>query len=367
MPVNTPLNFALGGDKVDSISLSSTSLTLRMEDSARLLPEIAPASAHSGVIFTTSDESVCTVTQSGLVDSARRGHSDGLCHGLWSLDRVLCGGCARRSPGKRIARRIFLCATSGRSVQVNYIFAPEDTTERKITFSISDPSIAQISADGTLTARAAGEAVLAIFAQDGLEYDTAVVSVSQPDPTYRALVAGVYTDIDGNNRVGAANTTQGISDMLAQLSFDGEPYEVSSLFDPTHSQLMEGIKEAFAGAKSSDISLLYINTHGGLTHGTAWLRLADGSRLTAQALELALRQVPGVVVVIIDCCQSGAFIGKTQGFCDAFIQAFASSPFASSKYKVLTSSAANEDSYRISSDGHADRRFHGDGFWAQSG
>lgn len=45
--------------------------------------------------------------------------------------------------------------------------------------------------------------------------------------------------------------------------------------------------------------------------------LADGSRLTAQALELALRQVPGVVVVIIDCCQSGAFIGKTQGFCDA--------------------------------------------------
>ena len=61
------LNFAFGGDKVDSISLSSTSLTLRMEDSARLLPEIAPASAHSGVIFTTSDESVCTVTQSGLV------------------------------------------------------------------------------------------------------------------------------------------------------------------------------------------------------------------------------------------------------------------------------------------------------------
>ena len=88
----------------------------------------------------------------------------------------------------------------GESVQVNYIFAPEDTTERKITFSISDPSIAQISADGTLTARAAGEAVLAIFAQDGLEYDTAVVSVSQPDPTYRALVAGVYTDIDGSNR-----------------------------------------------------------------------------------------------------------------------------------------------------------------------
>ena len=345
------LNFAFGGDKVDSISLSSTSLTLRMEDSARLLPEIAPASAHSGVIFTTSDESVCTVTQSGLVIPHGAGTAT-VYATAYGGAQAQCAVVVPAVPLESVSLEESSYALQvGESVQVNYIFAPEDTTERKITFSISDPSIAQISADGTLTARAAGEAVLAIFAQDGLEYDTAVVSVSQPDPTYRALVAGVYTDIDGNNRVGAANTTQGISDMLAQLSFDGEPYEVSSLFDPTHSQLMEGIKEAFAGAKSSDISLLYINTHGGLTHGTAWLRLADGSRLTAQALELALRQVPGVVVVIIDCCQSGAFIGKTQGFCDAFIQAFASSPFASSKYKVLTSSAANEDSYRISSDG----------------
>ena len=345
------LHFAFSGGEADSLSLSAASLTLHMEDSAQLFPEIVPASAHSGVIFTTSDDSICAVTQSGLVIPRGAGtatvyataYGGALAQCTVVVPAVSLNGISLEEPSYALQ--------VGESVQVDYTFVPEDTTEREVTFSISDPSIAQISADGTLTARAAGEAVLAIFAQDGLEYDTAVVSVSQPAPTYRALVAGVYTDIDGNNRVGAANTTQGISDMLAHLSFDGEPYEVSPLFDPTHSQLMEGIAEAFAGAKPSDISLLYINTHGGFTHGTAWLRLADGSRLTAQALELALRQVPGIVVVIIDCCQSGAFIGETQGFCDAFIQAFASSPFASSKYKVLTSSAANEDSYRISSDG----------------
>ena len=345
------LRIAFGGGKAESISLSAASLALRMGDTAHLAAEAAPAGSHGGIVFTTSDPGVCVVTQSGQV--LPRGA------GTATVFATAYGGaqaqCEITVPavplqGLSLNETAFTLQV-GESISVPYTFVPEDTTERTVTFSISDPAVAQISEDGTLTALTAGEAVLAIFAQDGVEYDTALVQVSQPAPTYRALVAGVYTDTDGNDRVGAANTTQGISDMLAQMSFDGEPYEVTTLLDPGYEAFMAGIQDAFAGAKSSDISLLYINAHGGLTHGTAWLRLADGSRLTAQALEQALRRVPGVVAVIIDCCQSGAFLGETEGFCDAFIQAFASSPFAFSKYKVLTSSAANEDSYRISSDG----------------
>ena len=73
----------------------------------------------------------------------------------------------------------------------------------------------------------------------------------------------------------------------------------------------------------------------------AYLELYDGSRLTAQALEEAFRAVKGTVVLLLDCCQSGGFIGENG----------ISKLFSASKYIVLTSASSDQDSYRISYDG----------------
>ena len=61
----------------------------------------------------------------------------------------------------------------------------------------------------------------------------------------------------------------------------------------------------------------------------------------AQALEEAFRAVKGTVVLLLDCCQSGGFIGENG----------ISQLFSASKYIVLTSASSDQDSYRISYDG----------------
>lgn len=66
--------------------------------------------------------------------------------------------------------------------------------------------------------------------------------------------------------------------------------------------------------------------------------------------------MPGRVVLILDCCNSGAFIGKAdaaddfvRGVVNAFSTAGKLNAFASSKYKVLVSSSYDQKSYRIAS------------------
>ena len=86
-----------------------------------------------------------------------------------------------------------------------------------------------------------------------------------------------------------------------------------------------------------------------------FMHFVDGSVIAACDLEAALRKVPGTIVVIADCCDSGGLIGAYGGMSDiagGVISAFAGedAAFSSSKYKVLTSAAVGQDSYRLGYD-----------------
>lgn len=175
---------------------------------------------------------------------------------------------------------------------------------------------------------------------------------------YRALLIGEqsYAGEDVSDRKGAIHTTQGMADMLGSLSMD---YDVRVETDIGASQALEAIREAFSGARPEDVSLFYINCHGYYQNGVAWVLFSDGARLTAGDLEAALRQVPGTVVVIVDACNSGGFIGEgAREFPAAFVDGFSGATLASglrmSKYKVICSSGLEQQSYRLGFDGATD-------------
>ena len=108
----------------------------------------------------------------------------------------------------------------------------------------------------------------------------------------------------------------------------------------------DAVLNTFRSAGDQDISLLYISTNGvySETGGTAesGLILSDGQEealLTAPELERVLSQVPGVKMVILDACNSGAVIGK--GLSAGGDEAFLSGP----AYKVLCSAGGSEASW----------------------
>lgn len=177
-------------------------------------------------------------------------------------------------------------------------------------------------------------------------------------PAYRALVIGEqnYAPEDVADRDGALHTAEGMRDMLLSLSMD---YAVQLESDVGADRTLQAIGEAFSGAQAGDVSLFYVNCHGYYENGVAWLLFSDGSTLTAMDIERRLRQVPGTIVVIVDACNSGGFIGKGElGFPDRFSEAFSGAAVASglkmSKYKVICSSGLEQQSYRLGFSGAAE-------------
>ena len=110
--------------------------------------------------------------------------------------------------------------------------------------------------------------------------------------------------------------------------------------------LEAAVQGAFQGAGPEDVSLLYISTHGlfadGASNASAALLLSDGETeemLEAAALEKILDAVPGQKVVILDACNSGAFIGKgLSGGADQLL-------FSNPAYKILCSAGGSEASW----------------------
>lgn len=106
------------------------------------------------------------------------------------------------------------------------------------------------------------------------------------------------------------------------------------------------VESAFQGARPEDVSLLYLSTHGffdeGTSNASASLLLSDGQteeRLDAATLEEILDGIPGKKVLILDFCNSGAFIGK--GLSGGAARVFFSGP----DYKVLCSAGGSEASW----------------------
>lgn len=115
----------------------------------------------------------------------------------------------------------------------------------------------------------------------------------------------------------------------------------------------DAVRSAFSGARAEDVSLLYISTHGifdeGASNLSAALLLSDGlreERLSVTALETILDEIPGKKLVILDACNSGAFIGK------GLSGGAAQTPFCGPDYKILCSAGGSEASwyYRNSAD-----------------
>lgn len=163
----------------------------------------------------------------------------------------------------------------------------------------------------------------------------------------RALLIGCDDFLTQEDTWPAAdNNLQMLSDTL--LSDERGYHLIRSLSGnvATIAHFEEAVMHTFSGAQPQDISLLYISTHGvfdeGATNASASLLLSDGvteERLDAAALQQIMDRIPGKKILILDACNSGAFIGK--GLSGGAARIFFSGP----DYKVLCSAGGSEASW----------------------
>lgn len=222
-----------------------------------------------------------------------------------------------------------------------------------ITFTSSDSSVVRI-----------GEGSLAVIAGEGSSLITAVagdgqsaqmhIHATNATPARRALLLTERMYDDGRVRTGAVNAVQGISDMLSSLRYrTGTSFAVTVRVDNTEQSIRRAIHNTFGESQDGDIGLFYISGHGEIVNDEPCLLLHDGTTISVRLLEELLRPVRGRMIVLLDFCQSGSFIGSTasQLLVDSATNCFTNSALLNGKYLVMTSCGSDEDSYRLSDTG----------------
>lgn len=166
----------------------------------------------------------------------------------------------------------------------------------------------------------------------------------------RAMLIGSDTFVTQENTYPVAQNN--LKNMQTLLQSDHRRYQDISIHYETITapdRLQAEMRHVFAGCDENDISLIYFSTHGTMTESETGLYLSDGSAetlLSPQFLAHLLSDIPGTKILILDACNSGAFIGKGRNDTDLF------HPFIGDDIYVITSASACEASWQWQSTQH---------------
>jgi len=185
-------------------------------------------------------------------------------------------------------------------------------------------------------------------ASDAMWADEALAVMQRQSGVQRALLIGVDEFV---SRPSASPSSANNVELMQTLLMNAEkpPQSILVPGQPvTDAETFTSlVQTAFAGAADADTSILYLSTHGVYEPGQEpVLLLSDGvteTGLTPAQLEQAFQGVGGMKLIILDACNSGAFIGKGMSEPPADIH------FQGDDFKVLTSSGALEESWYWSS------------------
>ncbi|MGI6238744.1 MAG: Ig-like domain-containing protein [Christensenellales bacterium] len=347
---------ALGGADAAlprALQLITGDLSMRAGGMRSARVRVEPEGALQNLIWVSSNPAVAAVTQTGLITAIAEGEAVVSVYAYGGLNARLNVAVARVEP-----EDIFYF-DMGLTLRVDDVTTPKLTVYpaaaagAAFEYQSSAPDIAAVSEAGEVTALSEGEAV--ITARYGALEAQLSIRVASAPARYRALLVSeqAYPPDVNTMRTGAVNTVYNLDSLLGTVTYEnGVGCETRIEVDLTREELLDAIGEAFADAKDDDVSILYISSHGYYRDGMSMLQLIDGSELAAGDLERALRAVPGTIVLMIDSCDSGGFIGTYEEmtqFTGGITAAFSgeAAPFGGSKYKVLASAALMQDSYRL--------------------
>ena len=171
-----------------SISLDVTNKTAERYDRFQLTATIAPLNFTDAVVWTSSNEEVATVSDTGYVE---------IC-GVGTAVITVTAGNVKAACKITVPQLIDwiefdedeIELKAGETYQLKPYISPSDATNKKLKYTSSDTKVAEVSASGLVTAKSEGEAKIRAAATDGSdEYAVCYVIV-----TGKAKVTGITLD-----------------------------------------------------------------------------------------------------------------------------------------------------------------------------
>ncbi len=179
----------------EQISLDKTSLTLHGNESQQLTATVLPAEASQELMWTSSDESVATVSQSGLVSAVAAGNAVITATTTDGTDlSASCDVTVSQVQAESIQLNVTPAGLNeGSSLQLTATVLPEECDIKTVIWASNNPSVATVDSNGLVTTHSVGTATITAITTDGSNLSTTC--------TVTLLPVGVKGDVNDDNRV----------------------------------------------------------------------------------------------------------------------------------------------------------------------
>lgn len=226
-----PYLFTKSGEEIypTSISLSGSS-EIALNEQTRLTVTYEPSNTNKRVLeWSSSDTDVAVITASGLITGLSEGKSTIKCKALKEdesyavaefeieVKKVDVTGVTLNQGSVDLA--------AGKTAQLNATVAPSNASNKNVTWSSKDASIATVSTTGLVTVNSdavAGQStIITVTTEDGNKTATCTVNVTDvPKNDHTVLIYMCGADLESQNQLAT-------SDLQEILSVSGQPEGVN--------------------------------------------------------------------------------------------------------------------------------------------
>lgn len=179
----------------EQLSLDKTSLTLLGNESQQLTATVLPADASQELVWTSSDKSVATVSQSGLVSAVAPGQA--VITATTTDGTELSASCnvtVLQVQAESIQLNVTTAGLNeGSTLQLTATVLPEECDIKTVVWASNNPGVATVDSNGLVTTHSVGTATITAITTDGSNLSTTC--------TVTLLPVGVKGDVDDNGRV----------------------------------------------------------------------------------------------------------------------------------------------------------------------
>ena len=214
-----------GGISVTGVSLPESSTTLEKGETYQMEPVVDPSDAtDKSVAYQSSDTSVATVTDAGLVTAVGGGpatvtvttNDGGFQADLAVTVTVAADGVTIDAPQTSIG--------TGQTMQLTANVSPADATNTTVTWESDNDAIATVDANGLLTGVAEGTATITVTTDDGDFTDTQDIDVVAPVDVTGVAIDQASQTIDAGTTLNLSATVSptDATNQVVQWSSDDE-------------------------------------------------------------------------------------------------------------------------------------------------
>ncbi|MEE1319942.1 MAG: Ig-like domain-containing protein [Acutalibacteraceae bacterium] len=155
--------------KVKSIKLSKSEVTLGKGSTLTLKPTISPSNAtNKSVVWRSSNTSVATVSSKGVVKGTGNGKAVITCT---TNDGSFTAKCTVTVKSVKVLgvtlNKTQVVAAKGSTFTLKATVVPANATNKAVTWTSSDNSVAKVSTDGRVTAVGKGTCEIKVYTKDG--------------------------------------------------------------------------------------------------------------------------------------------------------------------------------------------------------